>query len=223
MFAIVEVAGQQFKIEKDQKIFVHRLAEKEGEQIILDRVLLFDEDGKTHVGMPAVKNMQVKATVISHLKGDKVKVFKKKRRKGYQVLNGHRQYLTELRIDTIEKRKAAVKTAQDKKKPPVTKTETKAKPRTASSTAKKPSAKTTKKETTEKKVIKPSATAKSSSGETSKKSTVTKATRTKSTTKKTPAKSTAKTEKASSATKSKTISTANKQNSTREKTTEKNK
>jgi large subunit ribosomal protein L21 len=111
MFAIVEVAGQQFKVEKDENIFVHRLQEKEGDKIVLDQVLLVEEKGKTLVGTPVVKDYQVKATVITHLKGDKVKVFKKKRRKGYQKLNGHRQYLTEIRIDAIEKGKAAPKKA----------------------------------------------------------------------------------------------------------------
>jgi len=115
MFAIVEVAGQQFKVEKDENIFVHRLQEKEGDKIVLDQVLLIEEKGKTLVGAPVVKDYQVKATVITHLKGDKVKVFKKKRRKGYQKLNGHRQYLTEIRIDAIEKGKAAPKMAAEAK------------------------------------------------------------------------------------------------------------
>ncbi len=115
MFAIIEVAGQQFKVEKDQSIFVHRLQEKEGEKITLNKVLLIEQEGTTSVGMPVVKEYHVKATVLTHLKGDKVKVFKKKRRKGYQVLNGHRQYLTEIKIDAIEKQKTAPKKATTKK------------------------------------------------------------------------------------------------------------
>ncbi|NOY36171.1 MAG: 50S ribosomal protein L21 [Chlorobi bacterium] len=109
MFAIVEVAGQQFKVEKDSKLFVHRLDEKEGNKIFLDKVLLIDNEGKVKIGTPLISNARVSATVLSHLKGDKVKVFKKKRRKGYQVLNGHRQYFTEIVINTIEEKVAAAK------------------------------------------------------------------------------------------------------------------
>ncbi len=102
MYAIVEIAGQQFKIEKDQKIYVHRLNAEEGSKVDFDRVLLIDNDGKVNVGKPTVKDAKVSATVLNHLKGDKVLVFKKKRRKGYQKLNGHRQYLTRIEINTIE-------------------------------------------------------------------------------------------------------------------------
>ncbi len=117
MFAIVEVAGQQFKVEKNDRIFVHRLQEKEGDKIVLDQVLLVEEKGKTLVGTPVVKEYQVKATVLTHLKGDKVKVFKKKRRKGYQKLNGHRQLFTEIQIDAIEKARSATrKTAAQESK-----------------------------------------------------------------------------------------------------------
>ena len=101
MYAIVDIAGQQFKVEKDQKIYVHQLENEEGSVVDFDRVLLIDNDGKIQVGAPTVKNALVTAKVISHLKGDKVKVFKKKRRKGYQVLNGHRQFFTELLVQEI--------------------------------------------------------------------------------------------------------------------------
>lgn len=101
MYAIVEIAGQQFKVEKDQKVFVHRLSEDEGAQIDFDKVMLIDEDGKIKVGTPVVKGAKVTAKVLSHLRGDKVKVFKKKRRKGYQTLNGHRQDLTQIQIEEI--------------------------------------------------------------------------------------------------------------------------
>lgn len=101
MYAIVEIAGQQFKVEKDQKVFVHRLEQAEGEQIDFDKVLLVEDDGKVKVGKPVVKGAKVSAKVLEHLRGDKVKVFKKKRRKGYQVLNGHRQYLTKIQIEEI--------------------------------------------------------------------------------------------------------------------------
>ena len=100
MYAIVEIAGQQFKVAKDQKVFVHRLQEKEGSKITFDNVLLID-DGKVTLGAPAIKGAAVTAKILKHLKGDKVIVFKKKRRKGYKVRNGHRQYLSEIQIDSI--------------------------------------------------------------------------------------------------------------------------
>jgi len=102
MYAIVEIAGQQFKVEKDQRIYVHRLEQKEGEKVTFDNVLLVDNDGKVNVGAPAVKGASVDATVLEHLKGDKVIVFKMKRRKGYRKKNGHRQYLTSVKIDNIK-------------------------------------------------------------------------------------------------------------------------
>jgi len=113
MYAIVEIAGQQFKVAKDQKVYVHRLAAEEGSKVTFDNVLLVDKAGKVTIGAPAIKGAKVKATVLGHLKGDKVIVFKKKRRKGYKVKNGHRQYLTEIQINGITvsaaKKKAAPK------------------------------------------------------------------------------------------------------------------
>lgn len=101
MYAIVDIAGQQFKVTKAQKLKVHRLEAEEGKQVELDKVLLLN-DGKTiTVGTPTVEGARIAATVISHGKGDKVLVFKKKRRKGYQKLNGHRQFITELWIEAI--------------------------------------------------------------------------------------------------------------------------
>ena len=94
MYAIVDIAGQQFKVEKDQKIYVHRLEDEKGSKVEFDQVLLLDNEGKVNVGTPVVKGALVKATILEHLKGDKVLVFKKKRRKGYKKLNGHRQYLS---------------------------------------------------------------------------------------------------------------------------------
>ena len=102
MYAIVEIAGQQFKVEKDQQIFCHRLEAEEGSKVDFDNVLLTDNDGKVSVGAPAIKGAKVSASVVRHLKGDKVIVFKKKRRKGYKKKNGHRQYLTEIKIDNIK-------------------------------------------------------------------------------------------------------------------------
>lgn len=101
MYAIVNIAGQQFKVEKDQQIFVHRLPNKEGEKVTFDQVLLVDNNGKVEVGAPAVSGATVTGKVIEHCKGDKVIVFKKKRRKGYQTRNGHRQHLTKIAIDGI--------------------------------------------------------------------------------------------------------------------------
>jgi large subunit ribosomal protein L21 len=101
MYAIVTIAGQQFKVEKGKKVIVHQLPSEVGEEVTFEKVLLIDNDGKISVGTPYVKEAAVTAQVVSHLRGDKIKVFKKKRRKGYQVLNGHRQYLTELMIEEI--------------------------------------------------------------------------------------------------------------------------
>lgn len=101
MYAIVEIAGQQFKVAKDQKVYVHRLAAEEGANVQFDRVLLLEDGSKITVGAPAVSGAAVEAKVIKHCKGDKVLVFKKKRRKGYKVKNGHRQYLTQIVIENI--------------------------------------------------------------------------------------------------------------------------
>lgn len=101
MYAIVDIAGQQFKVEKDTKVFVHRLEGIEGSKVEFDKVLLIDNDKSVVVGTPVIKGAMVKAEIIDHLKGDKVIVFKKKRRKGYKVKNGHRQYLTHLMISEI--------------------------------------------------------------------------------------------------------------------------
>ncbi|MAW21243.1 MAG: 50S ribosomal protein L21 [Flavobacteriales bacterium] len=115
MYAIVEIAGQQFKVEKDQQIFVHRLETKEGSNIDFDKVLLMDNSGKVNVGAPVIKGAKVTAKVLEHLKGDKVIVFKKKRRKGYKVKNGHRQYLTKLEILKIDDKAASSKKTSAKK------------------------------------------------------------------------------------------------------------
>ena len=115
MYAIVEIAGQQFKVEKDQQIFVHRLDTEEGSKIDFDKVLLLDDAGTVNVGAPVITGAKVTAKVLEHLKGDKVIVFKKKRRKGYKVKNGHRQYLTKLEILTIDAKAPAAKKSGTKK------------------------------------------------------------------------------------------------------------
>ncbi len=101
MYAIVEIAGQQFKVAKDQKVFVHRLAGEEGDKVSFDKVLLAADGDNVTLGAPAIDGAQVGAKITRHLKGDKVIVFKKKRRKGYRVKNGHRQSLTEIVIESI--------------------------------------------------------------------------------------------------------------------------
>ncbi|MGB0367474.1 MAG: 50S ribosomal protein L21 [Flavobacteriaceae bacterium] len=109
MYAIVEIAGQQFKVAKDQKVFVHRLAQDEGSNVSFDHVLLLDDGKAITLGAPAITGASVEAKVVKHLKGDKVIVFKKKRRKGYRVKNGHRQALTEILIEGISAKGGAKK------------------------------------------------------------------------------------------------------------------
>ena len=111
MYAIVEIAGQQFKVAKDQKVYVHRLAQEEGSKVSFDQVYLLDDGKAVTVGAPAITGASVEAKVVKHLKGDKVIVFKKKRRKGYRVKNGHRQALTELLIEGISAKGGAKKAA----------------------------------------------------------------------------------------------------------------
>ena len=101
MYAIVDIAGQQFKVEAGKQIFVNRQAAEVGEALSFDKVLLLDNEGVVKVGAPYVDGAAVKATVVEHCKADKVIIFKKKRRKGYQKKNGHRQYLTKLQIEGI--------------------------------------------------------------------------------------------------------------------------
>jgi len=101
MYAIVDIAGQQFKVEKDKKIFVHRLESEAGSQVDFDKVLLIDNEKSVVVGAPFIDGAMITVKVLEHLKGDKVIVFKKKRRKGYRVKNGHRQYLTQVLVEEI--------------------------------------------------------------------------------------------------------------------------
>ncbi|NJB36827.1 50S ribosomal protein L21 [Croceivirga sp. JEA036] len=122
MYAIVEMAGQQFKVAKDQKVYVHRLKTEEGEKVTFDRVLLLDDAGTVTVGAPVIEGAAVEAKVVKHLKGDKVIVFKKKRRKGYRKKNGHRQSLTEIVVENIlasgAKKAAPAKAETPKKEAP---------------------------------------------------------------------------------------------------------
>ena len=128
MYAIVEIAGQQFKVAKDQKVFVHRLQEKEGSKVTFDNVLLTADGDKIEVGAPVVQGVSVSAKIIEHLKGDKVIVFKKKRRKGYKVRNGHRQYLSKIEISSIGKATKAAAPKAAKEEAPKTEAPKEAKP-----------------------------------------------------------------------------------------------
>jgi len=119
MYAIVEIAGQQFKVERGQRVYVHRLEANEGEDVEFDRVLLLDNQGKVSVGNPLVDGAKVAATIVSHVKGDKVAVFKKKRRKGYQKWNNHRQHFTEILIQGVLGNGETVKDALSAVKRPV--------------------------------------------------------------------------------------------------------
>jgi len=101
MYAIVDIAGQQFKVVKDQKVYVHRLDAEEGTDMEFAKVLLIDNEGEVQVGNPVVEGAKIAAKVLTHVRGDKVLVFKKKRRKGYQKLNGHRQNFTQIQIQDI--------------------------------------------------------------------------------------------------------------------------
>ncbi len=114
MYAIVEMAGQQFKVAKDQKVYVHRLQTEEGKKVTFNNVLLLDDGKNITIGAPAIDGAAVEAKVVQHLRGDKVIVFHKKRRKGYRKKNGHRQSLTEIVIESIVA-KGAKKAAPAKK------------------------------------------------------------------------------------------------------------
>ena len=121
MYAIVEIAGQQFKVAQDQKVYVHRLKGEEGSKVTFDTIFLLSDNGTISIGAPAIKGAEVTAKILGHLKGDKVIVFKKKRRKGYIKKNGHRQALTEIQIESIAAsgaKKAAPKKAETKAEAP---------------------------------------------------------------------------------------------------------
>ncbi|SIP95918.1 50S ribosomal protein L21 [Maribacter ulvicola] len=135
MYAIVEMAGQQFKVAKDQKVYVHRLQAEEGKTITFDNVLLLADGSNVTIGAPAIDGAAVEAKVVKHLRGDKVIVFHKKRRKGYKKKNGHRQSLTEIVIESIVS-KGAKKSETKKAEPKAKKVEAKAAPKAKKSNAK---------------------------------------------------------------------------------------
>ena len=146
MYAIVEIAGQQFKVEEGKKIFVHKLEEASGKRVEFDQVLLIENEGNVIVGEPVIKDALVEGKVIEQLRGDKVIVFKKKRKKGYRIKNGHRQYFTKIEIVSIKekgqkksaKKEEAVEAVEVKEKPVV---EKKAAPKDKPAAEKKPSVK----------------------------------------------------------------------------------
>ncbi|MBA4321434.1 MAG: 50S ribosomal protein L21 [Odoribacter sp.] len=106
MYAIVEIAGQQFKVEEGKNIFVHRLEVENEKMIEFDQVLLIEDDGKVIIGDPTIKDAVVEGKILEQLRGDKVIVFKKKRKKGYRIRNGHRQYFTQVQIVSIKEKTA---------------------------------------------------------------------------------------------------------------------
>jgi len=156
MYAIVEIAGQQFKVEEGKKIFVHRLEAEEGTQVDFDKVLLIENDGKITIGEPTVKDAFIEGKILDHIRGDKVIVFKKKRKKGYRIKNGHRQNFTQLEIVSINEKGSVKKPAPKKEEIKVTETKVAEEPVVEKKvTAKKPVTKKTDtpaKKTAEKKV-----------------------------------------------------------------------
>jgi large subunit ribosomal protein L21 len=162
MYAIVEIAGQQFKVEEGKKIFVHRLEIEEGKKIDFDQVLLIEDEGKITIGEPVIKDAFVEGKIIDHMRGDKVIVFKKKRKKGYRIKNGHRQNFTQIEIVSINGKISPRKQAVKKETPAVAEEPVKEKKAAEKKAeAKKPAAKKTEKDdkkpaakkTTEKKPV----------------------------------------------------------------------
>ena len=144
MYAIVEIGGKQVKVEKDQKVFVNRLEGKEGSKVTFDNILLLDNSGKVILGTPSIKGAAVEAKILKHLKDDKVIVFKKKRRKGYKVKNGHRQFLTEIMVEKILEKGAKLKSddkVEVKESKPAAKKPAVKKPAAKKPAVKKPAAK----------------------------------------------------------------------------------
>ncbi len=154
MYAIVDIAGQQYKVQKDQKIFVHRIKGDEGASVDFDKVLLIDNDSSVIVGSPVIEGALVSAKIVGHVKGDKVIVFKKKNRKGYQKSNGHRQYLSQIVIEDILEKGTKPKPAAEKKEtqPAAEKKDTK--PAAEKQEVKQPAAKETKEAATQPKNVK---------------------------------------------------------------------
>jgi large subunit ribosomal protein L21 len=141
MYAIIEIAGQQFKVEEGKKIFVHRLEVEEGKEIVFDRVLLIEDEGKVTIGEPTIKDAVVGGKILDHMRGDKVIVFKKKRKKGYRVKNGHRQNLTQVEIISINGKSSPKKAAPKKEEVKVAEVKVAEEPAKDKKAAKKPAVK----------------------------------------------------------------------------------
>ena len=141
MYAIVEIAGQQFKVEQGKKIFVHRLEVEEEKEVEFDKVLLIEDEGTITIGEPTIKGAVVGGKILDHVRGDKVIVFKKKRKKGYRVKNGHRQNFTQIEIISINGKSLPKKAAPKKAESKITDTSTVEEPVMAKKAAKKPAAK----------------------------------------------------------------------------------
>jgi large subunit ribosomal protein L21 len=146
MYAIVEIAGQQFKVELGKKIFVHRLEDEVGKEVEFNQVLLIEDEGKITIGEPTIKDAVVEGKVLDLVRGDKVIIFKKKRKKGYRIKNGHRQNFTQVEITSINGKGAPKKVTKKKEVAEVAEVSAKEK----KTTAKKPAAK--KEEATAKKI-----------------------------------------------------------------------
>ena len=143
MYAVVEIQGSQFKVSKDQKLYVNRIDAKEGSKVSFDNVLLLDDGKKVQVGKPMLLGTSVEAKIVSHLKDDKIIVFKKKRRKGYKVKNGHRQPISEIIIQSISEKESSPKKEMSAEKTTTAKKTTAKKTTAKKTTAKKTTAKKT--------------------------------------------------------------------------------
>jgi len=141
MYAIVEIAGQQFKVEQGRKIFVHRLEVEEEKEVEFDKVLLIEDEGLITIGEPTIKGALVGGKILDHVRGDKVIVFKKKRKKGYRVKNGHRQNFTQIEIISINGKSSPKKAAPKKEGSKIADVNTAEEPVKNKKTAKKPAAK----------------------------------------------------------------------------------
>jgi large subunit ribosomal protein L21 len=151
MYAIVEIAGQQFKVETGKKIFIHRLEAEEGKKIEFNQVLLIEDDGNITIGEPTIEGAVVEGEIVDHVRGDKVIVFKKKRKKGYRVKNGHRQNFTQVEIISINGKGSTSKTAPKKAEAKKTEVKKTAVKKPAEAKAKAPAKKSEDKKTAAKK------------------------------------------------------------------------
>ena len=152
MIAVVNIEGKQFKVEKDSQFLIDKLQGKKGDKVVLDNVSLIDNNGKVIVGTPNIKGASVTVSILEQIRDKKVVVFKKKRRKGYKLKNGHKQMLTKVKIDSISTKSATNKSQESETKKTIAKKTIAKKTTAKKTTAKKTTAKkTTAKKTTAKK------------------------------------------------------------------------